>query len=738
MLSRRVLTQSLACLLISQAYTSTQAVIEETPRLEAGVYEGIVSRNSFLDGGLGLGGKLDLLVTSTGSLTGKLQFDGTTLRFSGDQEPSETDPTALRFSLGKGKRGPVLTLEITQDPFSGQPSYRLVTGDETSATIQVQKRVTNLAEVGERLEGAYTWRLNPGFKKPSGASVLDEGEGRLSVPEGDGFMTARVLKTGLLRWSGKLADGTAVTGSGYLTESASRRFVGLDSSFSVAWHRVLYSGKGSVQGWFDLYDEGFGEGRGESDVFVEGYLDWKKLKVSDAFFIRNYRDGFPLHELDVRGGKYVRPAAGEIVLDLATSPNNAQLTVSGAGMPSPVINLLTVTAQNKAIFSTMNEGYPVTKLNFQPASGTFSGTLLFKDISPRLPTQSIERSVRFQGVLLSRDSTGAGFFMLGQLPTDGPPPTTMRYSPELSGRVEIRESSLPESQGFVQIPGGEFQMGDTFNEGNAHERPVHPVFVSTFYIQAKETTKSQWDVVYKWALKHGYTFDNAGVGRSANHPVVYINWFDAVKWCNARSEMEGLTPCYRVINNSGPDTVYRTGQVIDSLRYVVWTANGYRLPTEAEWEKAARGGESGRRFPFGETINFDWANYYAFPETASYDLAEEEGFHPVFGFNVAFRAPYLGTSPVGSFSANGYGLYDVIGNADELCWDIFKSDTYSAEGPFNDPRGPEYSGMDSSRVLRGGSFSSNERVAGRRQVTKDFTYNYIGFRTVRFLQGEDN
>ncbi|MBB5037501.1 formylglycine-generating enzyme family protein [Prosthecobacter dejongeii] len=738
MLSRRILTQSLACWLFSQAYTSTQALIEETPRLEAGVYEGIVSRNSFLDGGLGLGGKLDLLVTSTGSLTGKLLFDGTTLRFSGDQEPSEADPTALRFTLGKGKRGPVLTLEITQDSFSGEPYFRLITGDETSATIQVQKRVTNLAEVGERLEGAYTWSLNPGFRKPKGATVLEEGEGRLPVPEGYGFMTARVLKTGLLRWSGKLADGTAVTGSGYLTESSSRRFVEGFSSYAAAWHQVLYRGKGSVQGWFDLYDERFDEGRSKGDVFVEGYLDWKKLKVSDAFYIRNYRDGFPLHELDVRGGKYERPAAGELVMDLANGPNNAQLTVEGAGMPSPVINLLTVTAQNKAIFSLMNEGYPVTKLNFQPTTGTFSGTLLFKDISPRLPTNSIERSVRFQGVLLSRSSTGAGFFMLGQLPTDGPPPTTMRYSPELSGRVEIREAFFPESQGFVHIPGGEFQMGNAYNEGNTHERPVHPVYVSPFYIQAKETTKSQWDVVYKWALKHGYTFDNAGVGRAANHPVVYVNWYDAVKWCNARSEMEGLTPCYRVRNNSGPDTVYRTGQVSDTLSYVVWLANGYRLPTEAEWEKAARGGPEGRRFPFGDFIDFSLANYYAFPGNGTFDLAEKEGFHPVFGYNVAYRAPYLGTSPVGSFFANGYGLYDVIGNASEHCWDVFKSNAYSAQGPFNDPRGPDSSWDKNPRVLRGGNFSSNDRVSSRGQADQDFTYNYIGFRTVRYLQGEDN
>ncbi len=89
--------------------------------------------------------------------------------------------------------------------------------------------------------------------------------------------------------------------------------------------------------------------------------------------------------------------------------------------------------------------------------------------------------------------------------------------------------------GMVLIPAGTFDMGDTFNEGASYELPVHAVYVSAFYLGQYEVTKELWDGVYNWSLTNGYAYDNPGSGKAANHPVQSINWYDMVKWCNARS-----------------------------------------------------------------------------------------------------------------------------------------------------------------------------------------------------------
>jgi formylglycine-generating enzyme len=101
--------------------------------------------------------------------------------------------------------------------------------------------------------------------------------------------------------------------------------------------------------------------------------------------------------------------------------------------------------------------------------------------------------------------------------------------------------------------------------------------------------------------------------------------------------------------------------------YVNWAANGYRLPTQVEWEKAARGGAPGHRFPWSDTDTINWsrANYSAAPGSYSYDVNSTSGCNPAW---TSGGAPY--TAPVGSFAANGYGLYDMAGNVDERCWDL--------------------------------------------------------------------
>jgi formylglycine-generating enzyme required for sulfatase activity len=282
------------------------------------------------------------------------------------------------------------------------------------------------------------------------------------------------------------------------------------------------------------------------------------------------------------------------------------------------------------------------------------------------------------------------------------------------GLLPFGGSSIP--AGFVLVPAGAFAMGDATDDGTADEKPVHQVQVDEFAIGQKEVTLSEWRAVYSWATQHGYGFENPGAGKTASDPVHSINWRDAVKWCNAKSELSGLSPCYRE-----GTSVYRAGIAIPQCS---WTESGYRLPTEAEWEKAARGGLSSQRFPWGAIINHDSANYEN--GILPYESPTGQGHHPLYA---AGGHPF--TSPVGSFAANGYGIFDCTGNVDEWCWDWFDA-AYYAEGTagFN-PHGPETGAY---RVFRGGNWDAsadNCRVSCRQGNHPPTTTNRLGFRVAR-------
>jgi len=291
----------------------------------------------------------------------------------------------------------------------------------------------------------------------------------------------------------------------------------------------------------------------------------------------------------------------------------------------------------------------------------------------------------------------------------------------------------PAPTGMALIPAGAFAMGDSAGGGYFDNLPVHTVFVSAFYIDKTAVTKALWDEVYAWAIANGYGFEYGAQGKAANHPVHTVTWYDAVKWCNARSQKEGRTPAY--YTDIGQTQVYRSGMVhVPGLPSpglppnssgVKWNA-GYRLPTEAEWEKAARGGLSGQRFPWGNTISQGQANYYARPASAggySYDLSPK-GYHPAYQ-----GGGYPYTSPVGSFAANGYGLYDMAGNVWQWCWDWYGSSYYSAS-PSSDPVGPTLGLL---RVIRGGGWSFDAslcRTASREYDDPDHRGYDVGFRSV--------
>jgi formylglycine-generating enzyme required for sulfatase activity len=261
---------------------------------------------------------------------------------------------------------------------------------------------------------------------------------------------------------------------------------------------------------------------------------------------------------------------------------------------------------------------------------------------------------------------------------------------QYSSKVRFRVLASDVWRGMTLIPAGVFTMGDARVVG-----PVHPVDVSAFAIDRTEVTTALWREVQSWGLEHGYDL-TAGGSWGSDHPIHSVNWFEVVKWCNARSEKEGLTPAYYL--DEAKTQIYRTG---DKVPFVNWKA-GYRLPTEAEWEKAARGGVKGKLYPW----------------------ADSEGISDA---RLNYNNKFGRTTPVGSYPSNSYGLHDMAGNVWEWCWD---SPAEYPIGLVTDPRGPA---SGSARLVRGGGWGNaavNCRVASRFNILAENRGDFVGFRTV--------
>ena len=305
-----------------------------------------------------------------------------------------------------------------------------------------------------------------------------------------------------------------------------------------------------------------------------------------------------------------------------------------------------------------------------------------------------------------------------------------RYTTGGKARIIVDDMSItPPNAQMSFVPGG---FGKP--TGSSYE-----IYTSGFFMDKLEVSKALWDTVVTWALANGYQFDNAGTAYAANHPVNGISWYDAVKWCNARSEKEGITPVY--YTNAAQTAVYRTGQVVLDNNWVSWAANGYRLPTVAEWIKAYRGGQGAGYFPwpsyFGnasDNIHPGLANYSSSGDPFEALMNSTRATTPVGYFN--------GTQvPSGPNNRNGFGLYDIAGNVGEWCWDREFTNWYSgyAEARDDNSKGPNL-GQGGKRYMGGEmdyTYFSEQRAAsatGAYTVASPFNWNSatpMGFRCVR-------
>lgn len=679
-----------------------------TPVMPAGRYDGLLEETQELDGGQNLGGRVLATVSRAGALSGQLHFGGKVYRFS-QGKPVTTDERAQQIPIKRGGTLPPLQIEIM---FASDITLKDAQGNTALGTIYPCPFGPRAPAL--RKSGPHVWAFKQLQEPPDPA-----------LPLGHGFMTAMVTRNGDVKWKGRLADGTAVTGSSLLGGWTSDEWSGHD----VALYASLHKGQGSILGW--LFTNGTPDA--STPMSYDGVLHWQKLPQPEASRDRVYKAGFRRHSLSLEGEKHLPPKRDETPLLLPDEPGNAILRIQGGGLASEIARSLRLTSgitgagkKHGVVLSPVWEGLPGMSLRLDVKNGVFSGSLTFTDFNPLAPSKNLARKAGFQGVLLPSSQTGAGNFILPQLPTAGPPATSASTSPILSGGILIEGDGSPTWAGMSLVPAGSFQMGDTLAEGAADELPLRQVSLQTLLVQKKEVTLTEWNAVLTWAKRNGYSFDSPATARAVNHPVTGVSWHDAVKWCNARSEMEGLLPCYHTGPVFSTAAVYRAGTFDPALAHVNWSASGYRLPTEAEWERAARGGQAGQRFPLGAALSHDVANYHATPAPGGMDESATAGHHPVFG---ARGSPF--TAPAGSFPGNGYDLHDMTGNAAEWCWDWHAP---YAPDALNNPRGPDKPATDAQRVIRGGSAelgADAARCAARASAEPGATRADLGFRVLR-------
>ncbi|MFN8304630.1 MAG: SUMF1/EgtB/PvdO family nonheme iron enzyme [Saprospiraceae bacterium] len=285
-----------------------------------------------------------------------------------------------------------------------------------------------------------------------------------------------------------------------------------------------------------------------------------------------------------------------------------------------------------------------------------------------------------------------------------------------AGTSTTPSSGLPLSADKMAfIAGGTYQMGDVMGDKLQSDETVHTVTISPFYLSKTEVTFDEYDAFCTATGREKPSDSGWGRGR---RPVINVDWYDAVEYCNWLSARENLPAVYTIDKTRQDPNNQNTS---DSKKWIVtadWSAKGYRLPTEAEWEYAAR--EGGKKVRFGNgrdvidpsEINFDARTDYK----KSFSIVGE----------------YRGkTVPVDQLSANSLGPRHMSGNVWEWCWDWYDDDYYSQSEGARNPSGP---GAGNYRVCRGGSWGDYPeycRASNRSWYGAYYRYYVLGFRVAR-------
>ena len=259
--------------------------------------------------------------------------------------------------------------------------------------------------------------------------------------------------------------------------------------------------------------------------------------------------------------------------------------------------------------------------------------------------------------------------------------------------------------GMVLIPGGTFKMGT--DDGFPHEGPVHEVTLAPFWMDKHEVTVGEFA---KFVESTGYKTEAETLGWSGV--------FDPAQRAWAKSDGADWRHPWGPKSNAKPNEPVVHVSYADAMAYAMWA--GKRLPTEAEFEFAARGGLDQKTYAWGDELRPNGKHGANIWQGRFPDRDEATDGFP-------------GPAPVGSFPANGYGLYDISGNVWEWCHDWFAPDYY-ASSPKENPKGPD---RGTERVIRGGSWMCSEnycvgyRAAARNQTAPDSGLNNLGFRCVK-------